>query len=298
MRKDDGKVTRTTRAKSENGAEKPSGTEKKKAAEARSFPVKLSREALEKAAKKALEEQKAAAGKALEDDPELAQKVLEANLRLASTGLAPLTWGNVSQRDKSGKYMLIKPSGVPYDTMTTEDLVLVEIESGCVVWGTRRPSSDTDTHLALYRAYPDVKAIVHTHSKFATVFAQLKRDIPAFGTTHADHFYGPVPCTRPLTEEEINGDYEANTGKVIIECFAGKDPMAVPAVLVGSHGPFTWGKDAKTAVDNSVALEACAEMAWHVLALSPEQPPVDQFLLDKHYFRKHGPNAYYGQKEK
>ena len=290
MRKSDGKVKTGTRA------EKPA------ASGSRKFPAKLSKEAVEKAAAakavEELEEQAAAlaAEQVFRDDPDLKEEVLKANLRLASTGLAPLTWGNVSQRDKSGRYMLIKPSGVPYETMTTEDLVLVDIETGKPVWGTKRPSSDTDTHLALYRAYPDIKAIVHTHSKFATVFAQLKRDIPAFGTTHADHFYGSVPCTRPLTKEEIEGDYEANTGKVIIETFAGKDPMAVPAVLVGSHGPFTWGKNAKTAVDNSVALEACAEMAWHVLALSPLEESVDQFLLDKHYFRKHGANAYYGQK--
>ena len=229
-------------------------------------------------------------------DPTLKAQVLEANLRLAGTGLAPLTWGNVSQRDASGRCMLIKPSGVPYDTMREDDLVLVDIATGAVVWGDRRPSSDTDTHLALYRAFPAIGAVVHTHSKFATVFAQLKREIPALGTTHADHFYGPVPCTRPLTKAEVNGDYEANTGRVIIERFAGLDPEAMPAVLVGSHGPFTWGANAKKAVDNSVALEACAEMAWHVLMMDPHCPSVDQYLLDKHFYRKHGANAYYGQK--
>ncbi len=230
------------------------------------------------------------------NDRDLKRQVLEANLRLASTGLAPLTWGNVSQRDASGRCMLIKPSGVPYDTMREDDLVLVDILTGEVVWGDRNPSSDTDTHLALYRAFPSIGAIVHTHSKFATIFAQLHKEIPALGTTHADHFYGPVPCTRPLTKEEVEGDYEANTGSVIIERFEGLDPEAMPAVLVGSHGPFTWGPNAKKAVDNSVALEACAEMAWHVLMMDPDCPPVDQYLLDKHYFRKHGANAYYGQK--
>ena len=271
---------------------------------AKKVPVGLTQEGLEKLLAKdaaitvkELEEQadELAASKVFEGDPTLKQEVLEANLRLASTGLAPLTWGNVSQRDKSGKYMLIKPSGVPYETMDTEDLVLVEIETGRKIWGSKKPSSDTNTHLELYRAFPGIKAIVHTHSKFATIFAQLRRDIPAFGTTHADHFYGPVPCTRPLTEAEIENDYELNTGKVIVETFEDKDPLAIPAVIVGGHGPFTWGSSAKKAVDNSVALEACADMAWHVLALDPDHPPVEQYLLDKHYFRKHGENAYYGQ---
>ena len=227
---------------------------------------------------------------------ELAAEVLEANLRLQSSGLAPLTWGNASALDSTGRYMLIKPSGVPYEVMQESDLVLIEVATGRQVMGDKRPSSDTPTHLEIYRNFKGVKGVVHTHSKFATVFAQLGWEIPAFGTTHADHFYGSVPCARALTKEEVEGEYELNTGKVIAETFKGLDPLAVPGVLVKEHGPFTWGSSAKKAVDNAVALEQIADMAWHMLALDPDCRTIDDYLLEKHYSRKHGKNAYYGQK--
>ncbi len=224
----------------------------------------------------------------------LKQEVLEANLLLPKYGLVTFTWGNVSGIDRESGLVVIKPSGVAYDGMTAEDMVVVDLE-GKVVEGKWKPSSDTPTHVELYKAFPEVGGIVHTHSRWATSFAQAGMDIPAMGTTHADYFYGNIPCTRRMTAEEIAGEYEKETGTVIIEAFADKDPMAVPAVVVHSHGPFAWGTDAMNAVHNAVVLEEVAFMDIHAMTLNPSAGIMQQELLDKHYLRKHGKNAYYGQ---
>lgn len=227
---------------------------------------------------------------------ELKKEVCEANLLLPEYGLVTFTWGNVSQIDREKNLVVIKPSGVSYEEMKPEDMVVVDLD-GNVVEGNLRPSSDTMTHLELYKAFPEIGGIVHTHSRWATSFAQAGIPLKAFGTTHADTFFGDVPITRMLTPEEINGAYEKETGTVIVECLEGKDPMAVPAVLVQSHGPFTWGKDGKEAVHNAVVLEEVAFMAYHALQLNPSVERIPQTILDKHYYRKHGENAYYGQEK-
>ena len=225
----------------------------------------------------------------------LKKTVCEANLALKSSGLITLTWGNVSGIDRKHGLVVIKPSGVSYDTMRPEDMVVVDLD-GNVVDGELSPSSDLPTHLELYRRFPTIGGITHTHSRWATVFAQAKLPIPMLGTTHADTFYGDIPCSRELTPEEISSAYEANTGVVIAEMLSTDHVMDVPAALVASHGPFTWGKDAKSSVDNAIVLEEVAMMAWHTLSISPEVS-FQQELADKHYFRKHGPGAYYGQKK-
>lgn len=226
---------------------------------------------------------------------QLKQQVFEANLELPKRKLVSYTWGNVSGIDRATNLVVIKPSGVDYEIMTAEDMVVVNLD-GKVVEGKWKPSSDTPTHVELYRAFPEVGGIVHTHSRWATVFAEAGREIPAMGTTQADYFYGAVPCTRPMTDAEIQGEYEKETGKVIIETFGGIDPMNIPGVLVHSHGPFTWGKDAAEAVHNAVVLEEIAFMDWHAMVLNPDQGSMQQTLLDKHYLRKHGKHAYYGQR--
>ena len=226
----------------------------------------------------------------------LKKQVLEANLALPAHGLVTFTWGNVSGIDRERGLVVIKPSGVAYDGMSVDDMVVVDLE-GNVVDGKWKPSSDTPTHIELYRAFPECGGIVHTHSRWATSFAQAGRGIPAMGTTQGDYFYGEIPCTRLMTPEEIAGEYELETGKVIVETFRarGIDPAAVPGVLVNSHGPFAWGKDAAEAVHNAVVMEEVAFMDFHALALEPGRGPMQQELLDKHYLRKHGANAYYGQ---
>ena len=227
----------------------------------------------------------------------LKEQVCNANLELPKHGLVTFTWGNVSGVDREQGLMVIKPSGVSYENMTAEDMVVVRLSDGAVVEGKWKPSSDTDTHLALYNAFPALGGIVHTHSRWATSFAQAGKGVPAFGTTQGDYFYGEIPCTRKMTPEEIGGKYELETGNVIIETFNSRkiDPAQVPAVLVYSHGPFAWGKDAMDAVHNAVVLEEVSFMAFHAMALTPGLPPMQQELLDKHYLRKHGPGAYYGQ---
>ncbi len=224
----------------------------------------------------------------------LKQKVFEANMALPRYGLVTFTWGNVSAIDREKGLVIIKPSGVEYDTMTAEDMVVVDLE-GKVVEGKYKPSSDTPTHLVLYKAFPNIGGIVHTHSRHATSWAQAGRDIPAYGTTHGDYFYGAIPCTRKMTRDEIAGEYEAETGNVIVERFKNLPADDIPAVLVNSHGPFTWGKDADNAVHNAVVLEELALMAMQTEALNPNVAVMQQELLDKHYLRKHGANAYYGQ---
>lgn len=229
---------------------------------------------------------------------DLKQAVWEANLRLPKHNLVTFTWGNVSGIDRQKGLMVIKPSGVEYDALNPSDLVVVDLETGKTVEGDLNPSSDTDTHLVLYRAFQNIGGVVHTHSRWATIFAQAGRGVPVLGTTHGDYFYGEIPCTRRMTAEEIGGRYELETGNVIVERFRHLDPDSVPAVLVHSHGPFCWGKDAKEAVHNAVVLEEVAFMAWHNLALDAALPPMQQELLDKHFLRKHGKNAYYGQNKK
>ena len=228
---------------------------------------------------------------------QLKAEVLAANLALPAHQLVTFTWGNVSAVDRERGLMVIKPSGVEYDVMSAEDMVVVDIATGQVVEGVKKPSSDTPTHLALYRRYPEIGGIVHTHSRHATVWAQAGQDLPAWGTTHADYFYGAIPCTRLMTLAEIAGEYEYQTGEVIIKTFEERDvnPMQIPAVLVHSHGPFTWGKNAADAVHNAVVLEECAFMGLFSRQLAPQLPTMQQELLDKHYLRKHGANAYYGQ---
>ncbi len=228
---------------------------------------------------------------------DLKQKVYEANMLLPHYKLITFTWGNVSGVYREKGLMVIKPSGVEYDTMKPEDMVVVDLETGKKVEGDLNPSSDTDTHVALYNAFPHIGGVVHTHSRWATTFAQAGMGIPALGTTHADYFYGEIPCTRKMTPREINGKYELETGNVIIETFDEKEPNEIPAVLVHSHGPFTWGTDPNNAVHNAVVLEELAFMAWHNIMMNPEIKPMQQELLDKHYLRKHGANAYYGQKK-
>lgn len=225
----------------------------------------------------------------------LKELVCEANLRLVREGLVILTWGNVSGLDRQEGLMVIKPSGVPYDDMKPAHMVVVELESGNVVEGKLRPSSDTPTHLELYRAFTAVSGIVHTHSLYATAWAQAQREIPPLGTTHADYFYGPVPCTRQMTREEIASDYELNTGRVIIERFAQLDPQHMPAVLVASHAPFVWGTTVEKAVEQAIVLEYVARLAMATLSVNPTSEPLPSLLLDKHFLRKHGPGAYYGQ---
>ena len=226
----------------------------------------------------------------------LKERVFKANLELVEHGLVLFTWGNVSAVDRESGLVVIKPSGVEYEEMAADDMVVVHL-NGSAVEGRLNPSSDTPTHLELYKAFPNIGGVVHTHSRFATAFAQSGRGLPAYGTTHADYFYGEVPCTRGLTEDEIQSAYEKNTGLVITETFAGLDPDAIPGCLVRNHGPFTWGVACEKAVYHAAVLEYCAEMALMTEQLNPKAMPADGFLLDKHYLRKHGKNAYYGQKE-
>ncbi len=225
---------------------------------------------------------------------ELKKTVCEANLLLPRHGLVTFTWGNVSGIDRETGLVVIKPSGVSYEGMLPEDMVVVDLD-GKVVEGKWKPSSDTPTHVVLYKAFPKCGGIVHTHSRWATTFAQAKREISAMGTTHADYFYGAIPCTRPMTDREIRGEYEKETGNVIVETFADRDPADIPGVVVCSHGPFAWGSDPLNAVHNAVVMEEVAFMNWHAMLLNPELGSMQQTLLDKHYLRKHGKNAYYGQ---
>jgi L-ribulose-5-phosphate 4-epimerase len=227
---------------------------------------------------------------------ELKELVWKANLDLSRSGLVLLTFGNVSGIDRRRGILAIKPSGVPYEDLKPEDIVLVDLE-GRVVEGGLNPSSDTPTHSELYKAFPEIGGIVHTHSEYATMFAQARREIACFGTTHADLFHGPIPVTRQMTEAEVGGNYEINAGKVIVERFAGLSPLVIPAVLVAGHGTFAWGKTPGEAVRVNIILEHIAKTAYGTLVLNPEQPPLEGHVLDKHYQRKHGPQAYYGQKK-
>jgi L-ribulose-5-phosphate 4-epimerase len=227
---------------------------------------------------------------------QLKQIVFEANMELPKKGMVTYTWGNVSAIDRESGYMVIKPSGVAYETMKPEDMVVVDL-SGNHIEGKYRPSSDTATHIELYKKYPELGGIVHTHSTWATSWAQAGRDIPLYGTTHADYFYGPIPCARSLTDEEINGEYEKNTGLVIIETLGNRniEPMSTPGILLTNHGPFAWGKDAMEAVHNAAVLEEVAKMAAYSEMINPKIKPAPKAIMDKHYLRKHGKNAYYGQ---
>ena len=224
---------------------------------------------------------------------EIKERVYKANLMLKESNLVVLTWGNVSEIDREHNLVVIKPSGVDYQSMKSEDMVVTDLD-GNVVEGNLRPSSDLLTHIQIYKGFPEINSVVHTHSRWATIFAQAGKDIPILGTTHADNFYGDVPCTRAMTPEEIAGNYELETGNVIVERFQSLDPVAVPGVVVNSHGPFTFGKNVFDAVKNAIVLEEVAMMAWHTVKLNPEVT-FQQELADKHYFRKHGANAYYGQ---
>ena len=228
----------------------------------------------------------------------LKQQVYEANMELPRRGLVTYTWGNVSGIDRASGLVVIKPSGVEYEELTLDKMVVVDLQTGTIVEGSLNPSSDTKTHLELYKAFPALGGIVHTHSPFAVAWAQAGRDIPCYGTTHADYFYGSVPCARHLTAAELEEDYEKNTGKVIVETFQNRniDPVAVPAVICHSHGPFTWGRDAAQAVYHAVVLEEVAKMALFTRQIDPAAAPAPQSMQDKHYLRKHGPNAYYGQR--
>ena len=226
---------------------------------------------------------------------QLKEQVLEANLEIVRRGLVLYTFGNASGIDRQSGLVAIKPSGVPYEAMKASDFVVTDLD-GKIVEGKLRPSSDLATHLALYRAFPAIGGVVHTHSRAATVWAQAGREIPCLGTTHADYFYGSIPVVGPLTGEEIRGEYELNTGLAIVRRFAGIDPLWMPAVLVAGHAPFAWGKDAAEAAYTAVVLEEVAELAWRTCALNPSVRPIAQEVLDKHFSRKHGPNAYYGQK--
>lgn len=225
---------------------------------------------------------------------ELKEQVFAANLELPKRGLVTYTWGNASGIDRKNNLVVIKPSGVAYEKLRPEHLVVLDLD-GKVVEGSLNPSSDTPTHLMLYKSFGNIGGIVHTHSRWATIWAQAGKSIPALGTTHADYYYGSIPCTRKMTDAEINGEYEKETGKVIAETFNGVNPTYMPGVLVNNHGPFTWGSDAAEAVHNAVVLEEVAMMAYHTCSLTPEIGPINQTLLDKHFLRKHGKNAYYGQ---
>ena len=227
---------------------------------------------------------------------DLRSAVYEANMELPRRGLVVYTWGNVSGVDRDKGFVVIKPSGVEYDELKPEDLVIVDFDNK-IVEGEMNPSSDTKTHVELYKNFENVGGIVHTHSSYAVGWAQAGRDIPCYGTTHADYFYGSVPCTRNLTQEEVDGNYELNTGKVIVETFKERnlDPAAVPGIICRCHGPFTWGKDAAKAVYHAVVLEEMAKMAMYTITIDPKAETAPQYVLDKHYSRKHGPNAYYGQ---
>lgn len=225
----------------------------------------------------------------------LKKQVFEANMDLLRYGLVTFTWGNVSAIDRARGRVVIKPSGVAYDAMTVDDMVVVDLD-GNVIEGRWNPSSDTATHLALYRRFPSLGGIVHTHSTHATAWAQAGMAIPALGTTHADYFFGDIPCTRALTDAEVSGEYERNTGKVIIETLGERDPLHTPGIVVYQHGPFSWGKNAHDAVHNAVVMEEVAKMAWISRGINPQLKPIDSYLMNKHYLRKHGPDAYYGQK--
>ncbi len=228
--------------------------------------------------------------------PDLKEAVLKANQDLARSGLIIMTFGNVSGIERRKGIVAIKPSGVPYETMKADDIVLVDLE-GQVVEGWLNPSSDTPTHIEIYKAFPDVGGVAHAHSVYATMFAQARLEIPCLGTTHADHFHGPIPLTRLLVEAEVAEGYERNTGRVIVERFAGLDPLALPGALVAGHGPFAWGRTPGDAVETAVVLEQVAQMAYGALALDPRLAPLDRHIVEKHFSRKHGPDATYGQKK-